>query len=279
LAPQPLENLLRHRAGMAAWAPLYTLCRSEEEIVQLLLDESRLERKRGTYSDLDFMLWGLAAERLLKEPLSVLLRKHVFTPLGLNGVGAAPGDRPGVAECRLDTGKEVELAAGLGLTIAPLGPPPVGFPQDGNARFARTLGKKLLGSAGMFGRADDLARLGAEWLGPGRLLSRGGVAAALGGPGGHALGSERFVLGWWRRALKDGSGDGLAPASFGHTGFTGGSLWIDPRKRRVFVLLAHRTDPASDINWWRRRFHVLAQRTLDNPRLWELYGGNSDERT
>jgi CubicO group peptidase (beta-lactamase class C family) len=279
LADQPLENLLRHKAGMAGWAPLYTLCKSEAEIVQLLLDPSRSGRRWGLYSDLDFMLWGLSAERVLGSPLAARLRDHVLAPLRLDGVVPAPGDQPGVAECRMDTGKEVELAARQRLTIAPLGPPAVGEPQDGNARFARSLGKGLLGSAGLFGRADDLWRLGAEWLAPDRLLTGKGVAAALGGVGSLATGRSRFVLGWWRRTLHGSSGESLAAASFGHTGFAGGSLWIDPRKRRIFALLSHRTEPSSDINWWRRRFHTLAQRTLDEPRLWELYGGNSDERT
>jgi CubicO group peptidase (beta-lactamase class C family) len=154
------------------------------------------------------------------------------------------------------------------------------MPQDGNARFAQRLGKRLLGSAGLFGRVEDLWRLGAEWLVPGKLLSPEGVAQALGGIGRRApIRGDRFVLGWWRRTLHGGAGESLSPESFGHTGFTGGSLWIDPRRQRIAVLLSHRTDPASDMNWWRRRFHKLAQRTLDTPRLWQLYGGNSNERT
>jgi CubicO group peptidase (beta-lactamase class C family) len=108
----------------------------------------------------------------------------------------------------------------------------------------------LPGHAGLFGRARDLWRLGAEWLEPRRLLKREATAQALAG--------RPFLLGWWRRTLQGSAGRALPPGSFGHTGFAGGSLWIDPEARRVLVLLTQRTDPASDMNRWRRRFHTLA---------------------
>jgi CubicO group peptidase (beta-lactamase class C family) len=258
LARQPLESLLRHRSGMAAWTPLYHRCRSWREILRLLLHESLMGTRVGTYSDLDFLLWAASAERWLGIPLAELLQTHVLAPLGITGVSPAPGDRPGVAECFMHTGKEVELAAGQGMVIEVLPPPPVGLPQDGNARFIYTLGESfigpgggLAGNAGLFGRATDLWALAEEWLEPGKLLRREAVAAALAGGG-------PFALGWWRRTLRGGSGRALSPASFGHTGFAGGSVWIDPRKRQILVLLSHRTDPSNDMNAWRRRFHSIA---------------------
>jgi CubicO group peptidase (beta-lactamase class C family) len=155
----------------------------------------------------------------------------------------------------MDTDKEVELAAKQGLAIPLQGPPPPGLPQDGNARFLVRLGgpQALPAHAGLFGRARDLWRLGAEWLEPRFLLNPEATAAALRG--------NPFYLGWWRRGLKGSAGRALSPGSFGHTGFAGGSLWIDPGQRRVLVLLAHRTDPSSDMNRWRRRFHALAGAT------------------
>jgi CubicO group peptidase (beta-lactamase class C family) len=89
-------------------------------------------------------------------------------------------------------------------------------------------------------------------------LEREAVAAALDGGG-------PFALGWWRRRYRGGGGPALSPGSFGHTGFAGGSLWIDPERSRVYVLLAHRVDPAGDMNRWRRRFHAAAERALSPP--------------
>jgi CubicO group peptidase (beta-lactamase class C family) len=254
LARRPLSDLLRHRSGLAAWTPLYHRCATSGEVESLLAGGALLGTRAGTYSDLDYLLWARLAERRCGEPLAALLRRRVLAPLELEAVVAAPGERTDVALSHCDTGREVELAARQGLAVAPLGPPPAGLPLDGNARFLLALGWGLPGHGGLFGRARDLWRLGTEWLAPRRLLQADGVASALAGGG-------PFALGWWRRRVKGGGGGpALAPAAFGHTGFPGGNLWIDPVARRVLVLLAHREDPASKMNHWRRRFHAVAMK-------------------
>lgn len=259
LGRRPLSGLLRHRSGMAAWRPVYHLCRSREDVLALLLDPALLGTRAGTYSDLDYILWGMTAERVTGAPLHELVRSRVLIPLGLSEVEPAPGDRQDIAESRMDTAKEVLLAARQGLTIPALPPPPPGLPQDGNARFLAGLAGgpgHMAGNAGLFGRARDLWALGAEWLAPGRLLKPAAVAAALGGGGS-------FALGWWRRTLRGSAGRTLSRASFGHTGFAGGSLWIDPEADRIFVLLSSRADPMDDVNRRRRRFHALASHTME----------------
>lgn len=257
LARKTLSDLLRHRSGIAAWRPLYHLCRSREEALDLLLNGELLGTRAETYSDLDFILWGMTAEKATGERLPSLIRSRVLDPLGLSCVEPAPGDRPDVAESRMDTAREVQLAALAGLAIETLPPPPAGLPQDGNCRFLTGLEGgtgRLTGNAGLFGRARDLWAFGAEWLEPRKLLKPEGVAAAL-------RGGRTFAQGW-RRALKGGGGRALSPSSFGHTGFAGGNLWIDPERRRVFVLLAHRIDALADFQRWRRKFHSLAVRRM-----------------
>jgi len=262
LARRPLSDLLRHRSGLAGWTPLYHRCRSVEEALELIVrggrDGDLVGARAGTYSDLGYMLWGWAAERRMGEPLAGLLRSRVLAPLGLSSVEASPGDLSDLAESRMGTGMEIKLAAKGGFTVPDLGPPPVGLPQDGNARFLLGLGKiglgaegGVLGHAGLFGGIRDLWRLGAEWLAPGRLLKAESVAAALAGGG-------PFSLGWWRRTLRNSAGRALPPTAFGITGFAGNSFWIDPERRKMLVLLGSRVDPAMDMNRWRRRFHTLA---------------------
>jgi CubicO group peptidase (beta-lactamase class C family) len=318
LARRTLGDLLRHRAGFQGWTPLYARCRSGGEAEALLRSGALLGGRAGTYSDLDYLLWGWTAERALGRPLAALLAERVLRPLGY---GATPLPAPmapiaprgataalSLVASLMGTGREVELAARQGLAVPDLGPPPLGVPQDGNARFlagasgaapaagsaaggltvggaagALTLGGAtraptvggatravgsgpapaapagvLLGHCGLFGTAADLGRLGAEWLAPGRLLDREAVAAALAGGG-------PFGLGWWRRRYRGAGGPALSADSFGHSGFAGGSLWIDPVRSRVFVLLAHRLDPAINMNRWRRRFHAAAARAFDRP--------------
>jgi len=258
LGRKPLADLLRHRSGLAAWRPLYHLCRSRAEVLDLILGGSLLGTRAGTYSDLDYILFGMTVERVTGAALGELVRSRVLIPLGLSSVEPAPGDRADVMESRMDAAQEVLLASRQELTIVPPPLAPVGMPQDGNARFLIHLAGgrgHMSGHAGLFGTARDLWGLGAEWLAPGRLLQPEGVAAALGGGGS-------FALGWWRRTLRGSAGRTLSRSSFGHTGFTGGSLWIDPAAGSIFVLLAARADPLSNMNRWRRRFHGLASRRI-----------------
>jgi CubicO group peptidase (beta-lactamase class C family) len=252
LARLPLSDLLCHRAGLAAWAPLYRRCRSRAEVLDLLLGGELLGTDLPTYSDLDFLLWTRTAEARLGRRLGDLLSERVLAPLGLSTITLAPGDSPDVAESLMGTGKEVELAAEQGIAIEDLGAPAPGTVQDGNARFLAGLGIALPGHAGLFGRAADLWALGVEWLRPGRLFSEAAGHRAL------SAGSGLYALGWVRRNVEGSAGPALGPHSFGHSGFAGGSLWIDPDRQWILVLLGARTDPAIDINSWRRRFHALA---------------------
>lgn len=242
LGVRSLADLLRHRAGFIPWTPLYHRCRDGREALDLLLGGELLGVPAGVYSDLGYILWGLTVERMLGEPLAYLLRREVLDPLEIRGVGPSPGDRRGVAECLLDGSREVELAAQQGLEVELAPPPGPGIAQDGNARF---LGG-CPGHAGLFGAAHAVWRLAREWLAPGAVLDPDRVSWALGG---------RFLMGWRRR--RETAGTSLSRQAYGHTGFTGGSVWIDPTKERIYVLLAHRTSAAVELGSWRRRFHAL----------------------
>jgi CubicO group peptidase (beta-lactamase class C family) len=257
LGRRTLEELLRHRSGLQGWAPLYHLCRTREEVLALLLGGEWLGARAETYSDLDFLLWGMTAEKVAGRRLDELLRTRVLDPLGLDAVEPSPGDLldvgPDVAQSPMDTGKEMDLAARKGIAIPVLPPPPIGRPQDGNVRFLMGLPGwgPLAGHAGLFGRARDLQALAAEWLAPGRLLEPVRVAAALSG-------GRSFALGWWRRTLRGSAGPALSPSSVGHTGFAGNSFWIDRERSRIYILLTTRIDPRCDMSRWRRRFHAQA---------------------
>jgi CubicO group peptidase (beta-lactamase class C family) len=79
---------------------------------------------------------------------------------------------------------------------------------------------------------------------------------------------EARTIGWQLAATKDSTGGAeLSPDSFGHNGFTGTCVWIDPGKRRVFILLTNRTHahalPFANINAVRREFNSVAARALN----------------
>ncbi len=254
LAGRRLEDLLRHRAGLDAWVPLGVRLGGRLADRHALLDEIATRCVRSApaveapvYSDLGYVLYGLLAEQRGGSGLPELLDSEVCAPLGLPPVGRLAAEPPHAVECRLDNGREVELAAAQGVQLSRRSGILVGRPQDGNARL---LGF-LTGHAGLFLTVDELLALAREWLRPGRLLSRTEVDRALAGGGSYALG--------WARRDPDGSaGPALSPGAFGHTGFTGGSLWIDPASDRILILLAHRLSSRIDFQPVRREFHRLA---------------------
>ncbi len=250
LARRSHEDLLRHRAGLVAWTPLYRRARSAQEVASVLLDAALLGARRGTYSDLGYVLWGLSAARVAGSPLAKLLDDRVLAPAGLRPSVSARPDADRCVACALDTDRVVAWARAPGLRVGRLGPPPPGTPQDGNARF---LGG-YAGHAGLFSKALGLVELARAWLVPGALISARAAATALGkdGPSGS------YALGWRRGTRRGSAGPALSHEAFGHDGFTGGSCWIDPFLTRAFVLLAHRRSVEVDLAPWRRRFHRLA---------------------
>ncbi len=247
LADRELADLLRHRAGFLPWTPLYARCGDRQEARQLLLDGTLLGASAGTYSDLGFILWGLIAEQRCGMALGELMRQRLLRPLGLSGVREQPDNIDQVAACRIDGAKESELAAGLGLELATPSAPSIGMAQDSNARF---LGG-LAGHAGLFANAGQLWRYAREWLAPGNLLDPQQVAEALAGPG-------PFLLGWGRPGGWTSTRAVAGPGSFGALGFTGGSVWIEPERGRIALLLGHRSSPLSDLAPFRRAFHAAA---------------------
>lgn len=253
-----LEDLLRHRSGIAAWTPLgpkLGKCLTDRAaLASFLLTSSLWQRSPATspmtlYSDLGYILWGLAVEKVTGDRLSDVLDRYVCEPLDLAPLGALAGKPPAeqIVECRLDNWKEVELAAEQGMQLTRQAPFLRGVPQDGNARAIGV----LTGHAGLFVTADEQLALGREWLRPERVLTRAAVDRTLAGEGA-------FALGWARQSDDGSSGPALTPSAFGHTGFTGGSLWLEPARQRIVVILAHRLSSRLDLNPIRREIHRLA---------------------
>jgi CubicO group peptidase (beta-lactamase class C family) len=242
LAVVSLASLLRHCGGLQPWAPLALLCQSLAEVDEYLTGGNCLGAEPGTYGDLGYILWSRCAEKHTGLSLRQLVHKYLVAG-GLKVM--ASGDFPPreANRCRVDGRREAELARDQGFYLKSCPAPMRGEVQDGNARF---LGG-LAGHAGLFASAADLWRLGALWLSPQGLLTRTTVENALGGEGKHALG-------WWRGPFDASASGVLSDESFGHPGFTGSCLWVDPRRELVLVLAAHRTSVEVDMTPWRRRY-------------------------
>jgi CubicO group peptidase (beta-lactamase class C family) len=211
------------------------------------------------YSDLGYIVAGEMLTRAAGAGLGDLFHELLATPLGLETC-FLPAPPMASRAAATEVGQEYERALA--------GEAAVGYRgyRDGTIRgevhdHHAWIAGGILGNAGLFGGARDLQRLGRELLGEGTGVLPAPVLARLRRPGPLAGGesrSEGFALN--TRGLGS-CGAALDEDSFGHTGFTGTSIWIEPRRRAIYVLLTNRVHPkvkAVDMPSFRREFHRLA---------------------
>ncbi len=255
-----------HTAGFPAWSPLYALHGASRDGYVEALRRTRPSALPGLhveYSCLGFIALGFALERGFGTDLATLFSELVAEPLGLaEELGFAPPPATPVAAGEVKPFVEQRLLAERGL---PGLPPPAredALPcSDGNARG---LGGAA-GNAGLFGTAAAVALLAGEFLpGGGELLTAEEAELAT---RCRTEGLEQARGLGWQLAATPGSsaGPALPAGAFGHTGFTGTSVWVDPEARAAYVLLGNRLHPGGrtpDLHPLRRRFHALARCAL-----------------
>lgn len=252
-----------HTAGFPAWAPLYADAAPSAPSYLHALAKLEPASEPGTsvvYSCPGYIALGLALERAADADLATLFAELIATPLDIaDEIGFAP---PAGTPTALGQNRpEVELALLADRGVAgepPEGPPGTVWCDDGNARG---LGGAA-GNAGLFGTAAAVARLAAEYLpGGGEILTSG--EAELATANFTDTLEQARGLGW-QLATTPGcsAGPGLPSLAFGHSGFTGTSVWTDPNSRDVLVLLGNRLHPGGrqpDLHPLRRRFHQVAR--------------------
>ena len=230
-----IRMLLDHTSGLPAFAPLYQDAETREQAIEhlWLVPLRRPPGSSADYSDLNAILLGLVVERITGVPLDQLARQEVFDPLGMEQTLFAPG---------------ASLRSRIVPSMSDDQGPLAGRPSDPNA-FA--LGG-VAGHAGVFGTGSDLARFAQAWLREGRLpdgqrwvstltlrqfLQRGSTTSTR-------------VLGWDTPArdpflrTTTSFGSMFSPTTYGHTGWSGTSLWLDPTNDLFVVILTNRSfDP------------------------------------
>lgn len=266
-------QLLDHTSGIRGWFPLYSHARQREDVLAVLADLAPASPPgtRVEYSCLNFILLGIAAERITGRRLDQLAHSLVFAPLGLHETGYCP-KFPATRYASTEQGNGYEMG-----TVAELGEAfdrwrtqyVPGTVHDGNAWYAMG---GISGNAGLFSTAEEVGILGQMWLNGGEyggrhILAPETIQAAIVDRTPH-LESSRSL--GWLLARPPAPGDttfraygtALSPRAFGHTGFTGTSIWVDPDRQLVMVLLTNRvhTSPhdASAVTALRHRFHNAA---------------------
>jgi CubicO group peptidase (beta-lactamase class C family) len=224
-----IRQLLTHRSGLAASRDLWKMATNPQE-ARLGVIDATLVCRPGVcfeYSDLGMVLLGMIVENVAGMGLDRFLDDRVFQPLGMTDTYFRP-------------------ASSLRVRIAPTDvTPPRGYPIRGEVadENAFALGG-VAGHAGLFSTAADLSVFAQMMLNGGtyngaRIVSDSTIALFTKRTAGtRALG--------WDTAEDNAGGSGmyLSGTSYGHTGFTGTSLWIDPAREMFVILLTNRVHAA-----------------------------------
>ncbi len=221
-----VHMLLAHSSGLPAYEKLFQTAHTPETLLQAVY-EMPLVAEPGTvatYSDIGFILLGEALARIADEPLDQFCQRNVFGPLGLARTAFNPPAawRSTIPPTADDTWFRKRMIQGE--------------VHDENAAVL----SGVAGHAGVFGTAGDVAA-----------FAHGLFNAAFVRPETLAVFTRREAnpegtsraLGWDTPSKPSQSGKYFSPSSFGHLGYTGTSLWIDPERQLSITLLTNRTWP------------------------------------
>ena len=228
-----LRHLLTHSSGLPAWRPLYKEADGPAAALALAI-ATPLDTAPGlrmVYSDLGAIILGEVVARISGQPFDVFLRERVFEPLGMSETMFRPpvSLRDRIAPTEIDPWRQRHLR---------------GEVHDENA-FA--LGG-VSAHAGLFSTGRDLARIARMFLGGGMLDGRRFLSTAT---------IDRFTavqdsalshraLGWETPNGTNSGGHYMSRRSFGHTGFTGTSFWVDRDRGLFVILLTNRVNPTRE---------------------------------
>lgn len=249
-----LHMLLAHSSGLPAYEKLFLRAKTREEL-QAAAFTTPLVAGPGTraeYSDIGFINLGVALERIADETLDSFCQREVFGPLGMTRTAFNPA-----AAWRLSIPPTIEDRTFRRRIIQ-------GEVQDENASV---LGG-VAGHAGLFATAEDVAIFAHAMLDGGRPILRPETLALFTRREPGPQGTSR-ALGWDTPSSPSQSGHHFPPSSFGHLGYTGTSLWIDPERQLSVTLLTNRTWPDcanQAIKEIRPRFHDAVIEALEADR-------------
>jgi CubicO group peptidase (beta-lactamase class C family) len=229
-----IRHLLLHTSGLPAWQTYFQGTKGKKEIVAKALAEPLLTEP-GTkveYSDIGFILLGEIVERVTGKALDQFAHERIFAPLGMSNSLFDPPKNllARIAPTENDTTFRKRLVHG-----------------EVHDQNAWAMGG-VAGDAGLFSTAADLAAFCQMMLNGGiyahqRLLSRSTIAQFT---RAVPIGDAARALGWDVPSGESQSGKYFSAKSYGHLGYTGTSMWIDPEKDVFVILLTNRVHPSTE---------------------------------
>ena len=249
-----MQMLLAHSSGLPAYEKLFLRARTREEVLSAALTTPLTADPctRAKYSDIGFIVLAVALERIADEPLDAFCQREIFGPLGMSHTCFNPpaswrASIPPTADDRTFRNRIIQ-----------------GEVQDENASV---LGG-VAGHAGVFATAQDVATFAHVMLGGGTPILRPETISLFTRRQSNPPGTSR-ALGWDTPSSPSQSGKHFSSRSFGHLGYTGTSLWIDPERQLSVTLLTNRTWPDCTnkaIKEIRPKFHDAVIEALEKSR-------------
>jgi uncharacterized protein YbbC (DUF1343 family)/CubicO group peptidase (beta-lactamase class C family) len=267
-----IRHLLTHTSGLRPDLELDVEFSGADEAIRRASDEVPVAPpdERFIYSDINFFLLGEIVQRVSGQRLDRYAKAHLFDPLGMKDSTFLPGD---IVRARIAPTERCRVRAWpCGTLASPVAGADVpflrGIVHDPTAR--RMDG--VAGHAGLFSSAADLSRfcrmlLNGGTLDGARILSAASVARMTSPSTPPAMRDVRG-LGWdIDSSYASNRGELFPLGSFGHTGFTGTSLWLDPRSRGYVVFLSNRVHPdgKGDVTALRARVATIAAAAILTP--------------
>jgi CubicO group peptidase (beta-lactamase class C family) len=274
--------LLAHSSGLPAYEKLYLKARTRKELLNAALTMPLIADPgtRAAYSDSGFLVLGSALERLAEESLNTFCQREVFGPLGMSNTTFNPsGDlRPKIPP----TADEREDPCGADTFVrqSSITPPQ---PSDSQQRPRSTFRNRIIQGevqdenafvlggiaphAGLFSTAKDIATFAHGMLQKGAPILKAGTVARF--TRRDTIPGTSRALGWDTPSSPSQSGKYFGPNSYGHLGYTGTSLWVDPDRELSITLLTNRTWPDCSnqaIKQVRPQFHDAVVGALESTR-------------
>jgi CubicO group peptidase (beta-lactamase class C family) len=248
-----VRMLLAHTSGLPAYEKLFLRAQSREDLLRaaFTIPLAADPAARAEYSDIGFIILAVVLERLADESLDAFCQREIFGPLGMTHTTFNPGHAlknsiPPTADDRTFRHRIIQ-----------------GEVQDENASV---LGG-IAGHAGLFSTAEDLAIFAHAMLNGGHPILRSStVTIELFSRRESTPEGTSRALGWDTPSAPSQSGKYFSSRSFGHLGYTGTSLWIDPDRQLSITLLTNRTWPDSEnqaIKQVRPAFHDAVIEVLE----------------
>ncbi|MFZ1919296.1 MAG: serine hydrolase [Terriglobales bacterium] len=223
-----LRMLLAHSSGLPAYEKLFLGARTRDELLRAAFATALTADPgaRAEYSDIGFIILGVALERLADESLDTFCQREVFGPLAMSQTTFNPAKA--LRESLPPTADDLTFRKRI----------VQGEVQDENASV---LGG-VAGHAGLFSSAGDMAHFAHAMLNGGYPILRTETVQLFTRREPAPEGTSR-ALGWDTRSAPSQSGRYFSTRAFGHLGYTGTSLWIDPERHLSITLLTNRTWP------------------------------------